>query len=236
MVNKVSGNNFTSPLEIREYYENLWNISQGEENQSLLEPKSRYFKSNMVKAVREYKNFSAIEEMIEEYLKKNPFEHETILSVGCGGGKDLEKMRKIFPPAKLFGIDVSSNALKESKKNSDAYLVCADPKNMPFRDDLKFDMLIAGEVFDIDAFADRELLQKTIEELTRYSAKKSRFYLAFYGFDEQDLELDSCTPVGEALTKCGWYSPRFDGIIYDKLDSAPFAHGVFWVQERQNVS
>jgi predicted TPR repeat methyltransferase len=100
-------------MEIREYYENLWNSSQKDNPpKNLLD---RYIRPNMIKAAREYKNFSAIEELVEEYLKKNPFEHKTVLSVGCGAGKDLERFRKIFPSSKLFGIDVSSNALKEAK-------------------------------------------------------------------------------------------------------------------------
>jgi len=111
-------------------------------------------------------------------------------------------------------------------------LVCADAGNLPFIDDLKFDAIVAGEILDIDVFSDRELLRKTVEEITRYSAEKSRFYMTFYGFDERDLELDACTPIDHALGECGWYSPRFDGIMYNELGKAPYAQGVFWVEER----
>ncbi len=193
--------------------------------------------SSTTEAAWKYKNFSGIENLIEDFLRKHPFEHRSVLSIGCGAGKDVEKILNLFPSANVYGIDTSKYALKEAKKHSNADFICALAEYLPFRDDLKFDGFIAGHTLDLAPNADNS--ERIVGELTKYAAEKSRFYMTFY-WDEPtsdgdcpDLELGVCTPVGHALTKFGWWG-NYEGINYSLLGKSPYAEGVFWVEERQN--
>jgi len=182
-----------------------------------------------------YKNFSRIEDLIEDFLIKHPFDHKSVLSIGCGAGKDVEKVKKLFPSANVYGIDSSRYALKEAKKHSSADFVCALAECLPFRKDIKFDGFIAGHTLDLTP--NPENAEKIIGELTKHAAEKSRFYITFY-WDEYvedgtcpDLELGVCTPVGHTLTKFDWWS-KYEGINYSLSGKSPYARGVFWVEER----
>lgn len=188
-------------------------------------------------AAWKYKNFSGIENLIEDFLRKHPFEHRSVLSIGCGAGKDVEKILNLFPSANAYGIDTSKYALKEAKKHSNADFICALAECLPFRDDLKFDGFIAGHTLDLAPNADNS--ERIVGELTKYAAEKSRFYMTFHrdeplpDGEDPDLELGVCTPVGHALTKFGWWG-NYEGINYTLLGKSPYAEGVFWVEERQN--
>lgn len=63
----------------------------------------------------DYENFSRIEKLIESFLRKNPFKHHLVLSLGCGTAQDLAKTRELYPLSELFGIDTSRNALLRAK-------------------------------------------------------------------------------------------------------------------------
>lgn len=183
--------------------------------------------STLAETARRYKNFSGIEELIEDFLRKNPFDHKVVLSIGCGAGKDVEKIKKLFPSAQAYGIDMAGYALQEAKKHSDADFICASAERLPFREDLKFDMLIAGQILDI--FPNEEYLKRIAGELTKYSSKGARFYMAFYGFDIEDLELNKCTPIGNTLDNFGW--KIIHGDVYSQ-NISDYSRGVFWVKEK----
>jgi SAM-dependent methyltransferase len=218
--------------EILDDYNKIWKISQSRMTPEDYE-KTPEFESldlerqPLVEAARRYKNFSSIEVLIEGFLRKNPFDHKSVLSIGCGVGKDVETVRKLFPSAKMYGIDISRYALKEARKHSDADFVCASAENLPFKEDLKFDMLIAGHTLDL--FTNEDYLKGIIGELTKYSAEKSRFYMSFYGDDEQHLEKDSCTPIGNVLDQFGW--KIIHGSPYNLKKGSKYTCGAFWVNE-----
>lgn len=205
--------------EIRDDYNKIWR---------LVRVNSKKSSNPLVEAARKHKNFSGIGDLIEEFLQKNPFNHHLVLDVGCGAGETVVKVRKLFPSAEVYGIDVSREAIKEAKKHSDAVFVCASADKLPFRSDLKFDMLIAGHTIDI--FPNEVYLEKTIGELTKYSSERARFYMTFYGTDVQDLELDRCTPIGNTLTQFYWKIVHGDLYSFEK--KSRYARGVFWVNER----
>lgn len=185
-------------------------------------------------AARDYENFSSIEKLIKNFSKKNPFEHHLALSLGCGAAKNLAKIREFYPLTALFGIDTSRDALLRARKrqlNADINLICASMSHLPFKENLKFDMLIAGQSFDLDF--EEDYLERILTEVTGYSSQKSRFYMTFYGTNRKNLELYKCTPIGNLLDRLGW------GIFYGKeycSQETPFAEGVFWVAGRSRDS
>ncbi|MCR4662552.1 MAG: class I SAM-dependent methyltransferase [Endomicrobiaceae bacterium] len=78
----------------------------------------------------------------------NPSE---IADLGCGGGINVGKMIKMFPNAKVTGLDYSNVSVKESKKFNDieikkgiCNIVQGDVSKMPFEKE-KFDLITAFE-------------------------------------------------------------------------------------------
>jgi len=213
--------------EMINYYNEIWRTAQLKNI-----PQNS---DSTTKAAWKYKNFSGIENLIGDFLKKYPFNHKSILSIGCGAGKDVKKVKKLFPSANVYGIDTSRYALKEAKKYSDADFVCASAEHLPLRDDIKFDGFIAGHTLDLSPNVNNA--EKIISELTKHAAEKSRFYMTFYWdgpVDDgncPDLELGVCTPVGNTLAKFGWWG-KYEGTAYSLLGKSPYAEGVFWVEER----
>jgi SAM-dependent methyltransferase len=187
------------------------------------------------RAAWKYKNFSGIEYLVESFLKEQPFDHKSILNIGCGAGKDFGRIRKIFPAAKMYGVDTSPYALLEAKKNNpDAEFVCATAECLPFADDVKFDGLIAGHTLDL--YPNAANSENIIRELSKHSSQKSRFYMTFHwngplnDGECPDLELGVCTPVGNALSKFGWRTKH--GAEYSLPAVSPYAEGVFWIDEK----
>ncbi len=57
-------------------------------------------------------------------IQKIPLDRQkpwNILEVGCGTGVNLRKLAKVFPKAKLKGIDISGDMLRQAEKNLSAY-------------------------------------------------------------------------------------------------------------------
>lgn len=186
-----------------------------------------------LRAARDYENFSGIENLIESFLAKNPSEHHSALSLGCGAAKDLAKIRKLFPQSMLFGVDTSHEALvraKNTASKANSNFICASMSHLPFNDNLKFDMLIAGQSLDLEF--EEDYLERLLIEATKYSSAESRFYMTFYGTDEVSLELYKCTPIGNLLTELGW--EIIHGTKYCH-PTFPLAEGVFWVAEKSDT-
>lgn len=57
-------------------------------------------------------------------LKQLPFEYEQpfhLLEVGCGTGRNLYKLQKQFPEARLSGMDISTDMLDQAKRRLRGY-------------------------------------------------------------------------------------------------------------------
>jgi len=209
-------------IKVIEGYRNVW--------RSALHDKPGRSDDATIRAARNYGNFSGIEDLINSFLKENPFKHHLVLSLGCGVAKDLAKIKGIYPSSVLFGIDTSPDALSEARRKmagTDIDLICASMSHLPFKEDFRFDMLVAGQSLDLEF--DEDYLRRLLTEVTKYSSPNSRFYMTFYGTDEADLELYKCTPIGNLLDELGWNI--FCGREYNARES-PFAQGVFWVAKR----
>lgn len=209
-------------VKVIEGYKSIW--------RSALHEKPKRNDDAALRSARNHENFSGIEDLIEKFLKKNPFEHRLVLSLGCGVARDLGAIKEIYPSSILYGIDTSHEALVRAKRrltDGNLDLICASMSHLPFREDLRFDMLIAGQSLELDF--EENYVRKLLTETTRYSSPNCRFYMSFFGTNEGDLVLYKCTPIGNSLERLGWK------ISYGKEYSnrrLPFAQGVFWVAER----
>jgi len=183
---------------------------------------------------RDYGNFSGIEKLIEKFLEKNPTDHSLALSLGCGTGKDLAKIREFYSSSVLFGVDTSRDALLKARNKlsgSDAHLVCASMSHLPIRESLRFDMVIAGQSLDL-AFG-KDYVKMLLMEATKHSSIECRFYMTFYGRSKDNLILSKCNPIGKLLDELGW--KVIHGEFY-RDNELPLAEGIFWVARRSKQS
>ena len=64
-----------------------------------------------------------------------------VLEVGCGRGVALGPLGALLEPERLVGIDVDEDALAVARSASDAELLCADVRELPFADGA-FDVVV----------------------------------------------------------------------------------------------
>jgi SAM-dependent methyltransferase len=70
----------------------------------------------------------------------------TIADIGCGEGSNLAYLKKVFPRARLFGVDVSRRAIEKAKTLVDAEFVVLDAQgDYPLR---SFDFVISSDVVE----------------------------------------------------------------------------------------
>ncbi len=77
------------------------------------------------------------EKLDTSILKKHPpREGETVLDLGCGGGRFLEKLRGIHGSIELHGVDISENMIHAGKSRGieECTLVVGDAENLPYLD------------------------------------------------------------------------------------------------------
>ena len=72
----------------------------------------------------------------------NLSKNSSVLDVGCAKGFMLFDLKKSISDIKVQGIDISSYAIENSKKEIRKYLKVADAKELPFEDN-SFDVVIS---------------------------------------------------------------------------------------------
>jgi len=87
-----------------------------------------------------------------------PRDVSTILDVGCGDGRIINRLTKRF---RAVGIDYSYNSLKYLIKNA----ACASSEKLPFRDK-SFDLVLCCEVLE---HLPNEMFKATLAEIARVS-------------------------------------------------------------------
>lgn len=73
--------------------------------------------------------------------------HKRILDVGCGTGETLSFLGKLFPKAKLYGIDSSQKAINFSKSRGHKEIIKANAIKLPFKDNF-FDAVLILDVLE----------------------------------------------------------------------------------------
>ncbi len=84
------------------------------------------------------------QELIKNLLQ--PEKPKKILDVGCGTGETLTFLKKIFPKAELFGVDLSPAAVKFSKKRGHRAKISA-ATDLPFPNE-SFDAIVILDVIE----------------------------------------------------------------------------------------
>ncbi|OGV28805.1 MAG: malonyl-[acyl-carrier protein] O-methyltransferase BioC [Legionellales bacterium RIFCSPHIGHO2_12_FULL_35_11] len=154
------------------------------------------------------------------YLKIQP---KYILDLGSGPGVFTEKLQKLYPKAKVFGVDIAIEMLKISKTRQKLFnrwaLVNGDMHNLPFVDG-QFDLIFSNQAIHwAESFAaiNTELQRllanggclmfstlgpDTLKEL-RYSFRVADKYAHVNDF----LDMHD---VGDAMLKIGFQDPVLD--------------------------
>lgn len=84
---------------------------------------------------------------LNEFIIKQIGFNQVILDVGCSEGK-LGKYLKRHKKAKVFGVDISNEAVKRAKKNLDnVYTLNIETNNLPFPKK-SFDVIICADVLE----------------------------------------------------------------------------------------
>jgi len=90
---------------------------------------------------------------------------KNLLDVGCGGGFFLKEAKNFLD---CFGIDFSSVALAQARKNSDANLILASASALPFKSNF-FDYAVC--LGSLEHFID---LRKSLSEMKRVLKKNGK--------------------------------------------------------------
>ncbi len=81
-------------------------------------------------------------------LEVLPSHPRRILEVGCGAGRYLRFLEKLYPGTTVVGCDISFTAVKEAASlGSGGYPLVADAMRLPFKDG-SFDVVLAFDVFE----------------------------------------------------------------------------------------
>lgn len=103
----------------------------------------------------------------------------TLLDIGAGTGRLLEKVGRIFPDTDLVGVDLAFGMTKIARNRleqvSHASLVCSDAENLPFRED-SFDIVVSTSTYQWIT-----PLEKAFAEVHRVLKPSGRFLFALFG-------------------------------------------------------
>ncbi|MFC1584257.1 class I SAM-dependent methyltransferase [Fibrobacterota bacterium] len=94
-------------------------------------PKAESWKDSPAKGLTWKQVFSLIERETDSYPKKK--RSLRILEVGSYAGNILYRMSALFPDARLYGLDIRQDPLRQGRKNlPGVHFVCGDGADLPF--------------------------------------------------------------------------------------------------------
>ncbi len=127
------------------------------------------------KVVEDFKNYWQ--------LSKN----SSVLDVGCAKGFMIYDFLQLIPGLKIYGIDVSSYAIENSKNEVSQLLKIASADNLPFKDN-SFDYVISiNTIHNLD----KSGCKKALQEITRVSRKDAFITVDAYNTpDEKERMLN----------------------------------------------
>lgn len=108
---------------------------------------------------RDY-GLSQIIEIIEEQIKLKKGRKIKVLEPGCGGGRNLSFLKKVFRDSiEVYGSDISNVSIKHAKDNIEGVFCVAKTVDDCFYE--KFDLIIMLDILEhLDSFSE---VRKTIE-------------------------------------------------------------------------
>lgn len=103
---------------------------------------------------------------------------DSILDVGCGGGAIVSKLSKLSPNGKIYGIDISTVAVKNAKKKN-KYLIQRNKVDIMQSsvEKLPFSMNMFDKVFAIQTHMYWSDVRRGLQELARVVKPMGRCYI-----------------------------------------------------------
>jgi len=129
-----------------------------------------YENSEIYGSENKFVNSSNRFEILINKIKNLNYYPTNILDLGCGTGFLSYHLKKIFPNATVYGIDISKKAivLASNKYKNIKFLVSDSEQHMPF-DDNQFDLILSGEHIEHLSDPDSYLLEiNRIIKLNKY--------------------------------------------------------------------
>ena len=130
-------------------------------------------------------------------LKKNA----KILQIGCDKGFLLYEIKKLYPSAKVFGVENSKYAINKSPKNIKKQIKHTNFTNIPFKKNY-FDFVLAiGPVYSLNLVDSI----KCLKEINRVGKGKSFVTLGSYESEKEEKLFRYWTLLGSTiLSKSDW--------------------------------
>ena len=186
--------------------------------------------NNLVNVAQKVGNFSYIDRLIINYYKQFPSPFNSVVSIGCGLGKDLQTVKRINKGSEVYGIDTSPDVLAKAQKElPDGNFICASATHLPFRKDAKFDTVIIGQC---DNLNEEDVLKN-------FKHRKTMLYFTFFDPLESDNQLlygvefeNSRRVYSNLLRRLGW-NVLLDEPYNFSSDAAQFAKGGFLIAKKQ---
>jgi len=120
--------------------------------------------------------------MINYYKLNNK---SKILDVGCGKGFLLYEFHKLLPGCQIFGQDISSYAIKNSKKEIKKFIKKGSATNLKYKSNY-FDLVISlNTLHNLYCFD----LVKSLEEIERVSKKNKYICVESYRSEKEKVNL-----------------------------------------------
>jgi SAM-dependent methyltransferase len=161
---------------LKKYPKSKRNLERGKNNKKSNQKIARKFGKEFFDGTRDtgyggfYYNKKFWRGVIVDFIKKYKLNNKSkILDIGCGKGFMLYDFRKKLPKAELRGIDISSYAIKNSKKEIKKFLDRGCCSNLPYRDNY-FDLVISiNTIHNLN----QKKCAKSLKEISRVSKKNS---------------------------------------------------------------
>ena len=115
-------------------------------------------------------------QMIDHYKLNS---NSRILDVGCGKGYLLYEFTKYLPDIKVYGLDISKYAIRNSKKEISKFLTVGNAIDLPYEDNF-FDLVISiNTLHNLHAYE----LDKALREIQRVG--RSNKYLCVESYRDE---------------------------------------------------
>jgi malonyl-CoA O-methyltransferase len=154
----------------------------------------------------QYDSLAAVQKKVTdrfaELLGINTAPPTSLLDIGSGTGRLLDKFGRMFPDANLVGIDLAFGMAKVARTrlehNSRALCICSDAENLPFCDS-SFDIVASTSTYQWIS-----PLEKAFAEVYRVLKADSRFSFALFGkktlFELRDSYRRAVAESGRPIT------------------------------------
>jgi len=119
---------------------------------------------------------------IMHYKLKN---NSKILDVGCGKGFLVYELSELLPKAKVFGLDISKYAIKNSKTEIKKNLILGKASKIPFKKNY-FDLVISLNTLH-NLYCDE--LHNSLREIERVSKKNKYICVESYRNEKEKMNL-----------------------------------------------